>query len=311
MTGEGGPAGGGLTPGGPKVVAVGGGHGQAVTLRAARRYAGELTAVVTVADDGGSTGRLRRELGIVAPGDLRTCLVALSAPDSTLARAFDHRLAGVGGNGAADPGPREVRGHALGNLVLAGLMDVTGDVQAAVDEAAALLGAVGRVVPATYASVVLAADTAEGAVEGQVAVMRSPHIRRVSLVPPDPPAAPAAVGAIEAADQVVLGPGSLYTSVLAAAAVPGVADALRRTAARRVYVANLRPQAAETEGYDVAAHVAALAAHGVPVDVVLCDTAGIALGQPGVRVVDVPLAKPNGLAHDADRLAEFLVDLLP
>lgn len=207
-------------------------------------------------------------------------------------------------------GPGDVRGHALGNLVLAGLMDVTGDVQAAVDEAARLLGATGRVVPATYERVVLAAETAGGAIEGQTAVMRSPSIRRVSLVPPAPAAAPAAVAAIAGADQVVLGPGSLYTSVLAAAAVPGVATALRCTAARRVYVANLRPQAAETEGYDVSDHVAALLAHGVPVDVVLCDTSGIDLGAVPVPVVDVSLARANGLAHDADQLAEALADLL-
>lgn len=300
-------------PGTARVVAVGGGHGQAATLRAARTYAGELTAVVTVADDGGSSGRLRRDFGIVPPGDIRTCLGALADPGSLLARAFDYRFPAEGpraDGGTPAPGPGDCRGHALGNLVLAGLMEVTGDVQVAVDEVARLLGAVGRVVPATYTPVVLAAETAGGPVEGQTAVMGSVAIRRVSLLPPDPEASPAAVAAIAAADQVLLGPGSLYTSVLAAAAVPGVAAALRETGARRVYVANLRQQEAETEGYDVGDHVAALQAHGVPVDVVLCDTAGIALGSPGVPVVDRPLARPNGLAHDADRLAQALSDLL-
>lgn len=294
-------------PGAARVVAVGGGHGQAATLRAARTYARELTAVVTVADDGGSSGRLRRDFGIVPPGDIRTCLGALADPGSTLARAFEHRFPADRGTPDA---PGDCRGHALGNLVLAGLMEVTGDVQAAVDEAARLLGAVGRVVPATYTPVVLAAETAGGAVEGQTAVMRTAAIRRVSLVPPDPEPAPAALAAIAVADQVVLGPGSLYTSVLAAASVPGVAAAIRDTSARRVYVANLRPQAAETEGYDVGDHVAALEAHGIPVDVVLCDTSAMALGAPGVPVVDRPLARANGLAHDVDKLAQALADLL-
>ncbi len=343
---------------GPRVVAIGGGHGQAATLRAARHYAGTLTAVVSVADDGGSSGRLRRDLGMVPPGDLRTCLVALAGEGSLLAAAFEHRFpealvppvadggavaggagaggggggggAGAGGGGGAGgaaagargPGaeaaggllasrdPANRRGHALGNLVLAGLLAVTGDVQVAVDEAAALLQAAGRVVPVSYEPVVLAAESAGGAVEGQTAVMHTARIRRMTLRPADPPAAPAAVAAIAAADQVILGPGSLYTSVLAAAMVPGVAAALRATGARRVYVCNLRPQAAETEGYDVSDHVAALAAHGIPVDVVLCDTTGIELGSPGVPVVQRPLAKASGLAHDPAQLAKALADLV-
>lgn len=338
-TGERGPAPAGR--GGPDVVAVGGGHGQAVTLRAARRYAGRVTGVVSVADDGGSSGRLRRELGIVPPGDIRTCLVALAAEGSLLARAFEHRFAAVVGKGVADgcrcasaadggggaasgaladavavghdgasTADGDHRGHALGNLVLAGLLAVSGDLQVAVDEAAALLGAVGRVVPATDRPVVLVADAEGGQVAGQTAVMRTARIRRVSLEPAHPVASPEAVAAIERADQVVLGPGSLYTSVLAAAAVPAVAEALRATAAQRVYVANLRPQPAETAGYDVGDHVAALAAHGIPVDVVLCDTTAIALGQVTVPVVDRPLAKANGLAHDDGRLATALADLL-
>ncbi len=359
---------------GPRVVAIGGGHGQAATLRAARHYAGTLTAVVSVADDGGSSGRLRRDLGMVPPGDLRTCLVALAGEGSLLAAAFEHRFpealvppvadggagagsagasggaggggasggggggAGAGGGGAGAGGggggaggaaagargpgaeaagcllasrdPANRRGHALGNLVLAGLLAVTGDVQVAVDEAAALLQAAGRVVPVSYEPVVLAAESAGGAVEGQTAVMHTARIRRMTLRPADPPAAPAAVAAIAAADQVILGPGSLYTSVLAAAMVPGVAAALRATGARRVYVCNLRPQAAETEGYDVSDHVAALAAHGIPVDVVLCDTTGIELGSPGVPVVQRPLAKASGLAHDPAQLAKALADLV-
>ena len=280
---------------GPRVVAVGGGHGLAATLRAVRRYAGEITAVVSVADDGGSSGRLRRQLDIMPPGDLRKCLVALSEDGSALAAAFEQRFEA-----------EEVVGHSLGNLVIAGLMSACGDPQKGLDEAARLLGAVGRVVPAALEPVVLKAEAMSGEIEGQTEVMRTADIRRVSLVPTDPPASPVALAALGRADQVVVGPGSLFTSVLAAVAVPALAEAIRTSPGRRVYVANLGPEGKETAGFDVAAHVAALAAHGVQVDVVLADPAGIALGALDVEVVEVPLAKANGRAHDPARLAAAL-----
>ncbi len=285
--------------GATRVVAVGGGHGLAATLRAARRYAGELTAIVSVADDGGSSGRLRRQLDIIPPGDLRKCLVALSEDGSALAAAFEQRF-------EAD----ELVGHALGNLVIAGLMAACGDPQRGLDEAARLLGAVGRVVPAATEPVVLKAEADAGEVEGQTEVMAATHILRVSLVPTDPPASPVALQALERADQVVMGPGSLFTSVLAAVAVPALAEGIRRCPGRRVYVANLRPEERETAGFDVADHVAALAAHGVEVDVVLADLAGIALGSLEVPVVQAPLAKANGRAHDPERLAVALARLV-
>ena len=284
-----------LVAGGPAVVAVGGGHGQAITLRAARRYAGSLTAVVSVADDGGSSGRLRRQLGIIPPGDLRMCLVALARRPSLVVRAFGHRF-----------DHEELAGHALGNLVVAGLLAVGGDVQEAIDEAGRLLDVLGRVIPATYEAVVLKAEADCGEVQGQTAVTRTPQIHRVSLVPSDPEPAAGAVAAIAAADQVVLGPGSLYTSVLAALSVPGVADAIRRSPATKVYVANLRAQAAETEGYDVSDHVDALQAHGVDVDVVLCDTDALPVGSPRARVVLAELANDSRSAHDPARLADAL-----
>ncbi|HTZ07661.1 MAG TPA: uridine diphosphate-N-acetylglucosamine-binding protein YvcK [Acidimicrobiales bacterium] len=282
-------------PTGPTVVAVGGGHGLAASLRAARRYAGELVGIVSVADDGGSSGRLRDQLGIVPPGDLRKCLVALAEEGSTLARAFEHRFEGD-----------ELTGHALGNLVIAALVTACGDLQTGLDEAGRLLGAAGRVVPATAEAVVLKAEADAGEVEGQSAVKATPHIHRVFLVPADPPASAAALAALARADQVVIGPGSLFTSVLAALGVPGVAEGIRRSPGRRVYVANLRPEGEETAGYDVAAHVAALAAHGVAVDVVLADPGAIALGELEVPVVSAPLAKANGLAHDPRKLATAL-----
>lgn len=283
-----------------RVVALGGGHGTAVTLRAARRFADEVTAIVSVADDGGSTGRLREQLDVVALGDLRKCLVALAGEGSVLAAAFEHRFA-----------EGDLAGHALGNVVLAGMVEAAGGLVAGIDETAALLGAVGRVLPATTERVVLKAVGGGGEVNGQVAVSKAGRIERVSLVPEGCAPPEEALRALDAADQIVIGPGSLYTSVLAAAAVEGIARAISSATAQRVYVCNLRPQLPETEGYRVAEHVAALRRHGVEVDVVLCDpTAGMEQGDPGVPVAVRQLAGHNGLVHDPARLAGALSDLL-
>lgn len=288
------------SPAGPAVVALGGGHGTAVTLRAARRYAGQLTAVVSVADDGGSSGRLREILNVVALGDLRKCLVALAADDSALARAFEHRF---------DEG--ELAGHALGNLILAGLVEATGDLVSGVGEAARLLSAGGEVLPATVERVVLKAESDSGQVAGQVAVSRAANIQSVSLVPADAQPPDLAVERILAADQIVIGPGSLFTSVLAAAAVREIADALARTRGQRVYVCNLRPQLPETAGFDVSAHLEALNRHNVSVDVVLCDTSqGMPLGSLGISALDIPLTDGNALVHSPVRLAHALASLL-
>jgi uncharacterized cofD-like protein len=284
----------------PSVVAIGGGHGTAVTLRAARCYAGTLTGVVSVADDGGSSGRLRELLNVVAVGDIRKCLVAVAEEDSVLAVAFDRRF---------DEG--ELAGHALGNLILAGLIDVTGDLVLGVREAAKLLGACGDILPATTERVVLKAEAAEGTVAGQVAVMGTGDIRAVSLVPGDAQPPPLAVERIAGADQIVIGPGSLFTSVLAAVAVRGITEAVASSAAQVVYVCNLRPQVPETEGFDVAAHVAALARHDVDVDVVVCDSLeGMDIGVTDVSVLDVPLTGDNTLVHSPAKLAQALSGLL-
>ena len=284
----------------PSVVAIGGGHGTAVTLRAARCYAGTLTGVVSVADDGGSSGRLRELLNVVAVGDIRKCLVAVAQDDSALAVAFDRRF---------DEG--ELAGHALGNLILAGLIDATGDLVVGVREAATLLGACGDILPATTERVVLKAEAAEGTVAGQVAVMGTGDIRTVSLVPGDAQPPPLAVERIAEADQIVIGPGSLFTSVLAAVAVRGITEAVASSGAQVVYVCNLRPQVPETEGFDVAAHVAALARHDVDVDVVLCDSIqGMDVGVTDASVVDVPLTGDNTLVHSPAKLAQALSGLL-
>jgi len=287
-----------------RVVALGGGHGLAATLAAARRYATDLCAVVSVADDGGSSGRLRAAFGIPPPGDLRKCLVALADPESLWTSAFEHRF---------DAG--ELEGHAFGNLVLAGLAASTGDFERALAEAGRLLGAVGRVVPATTEPVVLkavvrGADGDGADITGQVAVAGSQGIAGVSIVPADAQAPHAALDALARADQVVLGPGSLFTSVLAVVAVPAVRDALAATPGRKVYVCNLRPQLPETAGYDVAAHVDALRAHGLDVDVVLCDPDSLPMGRLDVECVVRPVARPDGMGHDPVLLAAALQNLL-
>jgi uncharacterized cofD-like protein len=290
-----------LQHGGPdaRVVAIGGGHGLAASLRAVRTYTDEVTAIVSVADDGGSSGRLRQLLQIIPPGDLRKCLVALAEPGAPLAAAFEYRFS-----------EEELEGHSLGNLILAGLMDGAGDPVGALDEACRLLGVRGRVLPATTDPVVLKADAAGGSVAGQVAVMGTDNIRTVSLVPADPTPPPDALTALNRADQIVLGPGSLFTSVLAAAVVPDILAAVNRARAPKVYVCNLRPQVPETESFNVGMHVDALVAHGIQVDVVVCDTAAIPLGRTPFPVIDRPLARPNGLAHDPAKLASALSDLL-
>lgn len=282
------------------MVALGGGHGLATTLRAARLYAARVTAVVSVADDGGSSGRLREIAGIPAPGDLRRCLVAMAAGGSLWARAFEYRFPSG-----------DLEGHALGNLIIAGLANVTGDFGQALDLASQMVGAVGRVLPATASPVVLKADVAGTEVLGQVNVSESPGaITSVSVVPPDAPVDEEVLTSLREADQVVIGPGSLFTSVLAVAAVPAIRDVLRgRPPGGRIYVCNLRPQQPETAGFGAARHLQAVLDHGVPVDVMVVDTAATPIRVEGVRVVEADLARGDGAGHDVVRLADVLQGL--
>jgi uncharacterized cofD-like protein len=289
-----------------RVVALGGGHGLAVALRAIRTYADSITAVVSVADDGGSSGRLRRDLDVLPPGDLRKCLVALAAPGTVWADAFEHRFASG-----------DLAGHTLGNLVLVGLVESLGDFTRALDEAGRLLGAVGSVRPATTERVVLKADVEGEPVEGQVAVASvAGRIRRVELVPGDVPAHPEVIEAIADAEQVVLAPGSLYTSLLPVLAVPALRDAVEHTRARVVQVCNLRPQVPETEGLDAVDHLRAVVEHGGRVDAFLCDPRTAlacdpaAVAELGAEWVAAEVAAANGYVHDPERLAKALRDLL-
>lgn len=259
----------------PRLVALGGGHGLSATLQAGRRVADHVTAVVTVADDGGSSGRLRREFDILPPGDLRMALCALAGEadeHQQLTELFQHRYGGTGA----------LAGHAVGNLVFAGLWELRGDPIEALDAVGSLLGVTGRVLPMAPVALDIAAEVVGlesdprvvRTIIGQVAVATTPgSVRRVRLIPPDPPAAAGVVEAIDAADVVVLGPGSWFTSVIPNVLVPEIAAALARTSATKVLVLNLAPQPGETAGFSAEQHLHVLRQHApdVDVDVVLVD----------------------------------------
>lgn len=236
---------------GTRAVAIGGGHGLSRSLQALTRTVDHTTAVVTAADDGGSSGRLRRDHDVIPPGDLRMALAALS-PTTELVRILQYRF---------DRG--ELEGHSLGNLVLVALEDLNGgDVVAALDEVARMLRVPGRVLPCTTTPVWLHAEVVGGErVEGQVAVAGTPRVDRVWLEPSDAPGCQDAVDAIERADLIVLGPGSLYTSLIPNLLVADIGTAVRASRAPVVFVANLREQPGETEGMDLPEHLEALAQH--------------------------------------------------
>lgn len=232
---------------GRRVVAIGGGTGLSTLLRGLKEYTDHLTAVVTVFDDGGSSGRLRRELGILPPGDIRDCLVALAESEPLMTQLFEYRFQG----GALD-------GHAFGNLFIASLAGVTGDLESAVKETSKVLNIRGRVLPSAVEDVVLAATFEDGSViEGESQITRArKRIATVALKPADVAPVPEVLQALAEAELIVLGPGSLYTSVIPNLLVRGIADAIRSNrAALRVYVCNVMTQPGETDGFSAGEHV--------------------------------------------------------
>ena len=233
---------------GPHVVAIGGGKGLAAALEAITRYAGRIDAVVTVADDGGSSGRLAPGLDIPPPGDIRKCLVALTPEDSIWRQLFEYRFYGA-----------DVKGHSLGNLLIASLADLEGDFAAALKAAERLLGTVGSVIPVSSERLRIEAVVDGKPVDGQVSLALSRGtVEEMRLVPEEATATLEAIDAITSADQIVVGPGSLYTSLLATLLVPGIVEAINSTNARLIYVANLSTQDGETLGMDCANHLDAL-----------------------------------------------------
>jgi uncharacterized cofD-like protein len=263
---------------GPKVVAIGGGHGLNTLLRGLKEHTDNITAIVTVADDGGSSGRLRRELGMLPPGDFRNCLAALSDAEGLVTQLFQYRFAEDG----------DLDGHSFGNLYLTAMTAITGSFEGGLEESSRVLAVRGRVMPSTLAQVTLAAEvlspeavepvTTEIAatparpgnngasrvrqVVGESNIGHSlGRIQRVYLQPQDAPAYPKAIRAVLDADLIVIGPGSLYTSVLPNLLVTDLRDALASSAAPKAYVCNVATQAGETAGYDAHDHVVALISH--------------------------------------------------
>lgn len=231
-----------------RVVAIGGGTGLSSLLRGLKQYNIDITAIVTVADDGGSTGRIRSEFDIPAPGDIRNCLAALADDESLVSRLFQYRF---------DQEGSDLRGHSLGNLFITALTQVTGSFEQAVSETASVLNIRGRVLPSTVANVHLGAELTDGSTvigESVVAYQHAP-IRRVFLAPDDVPVYEPAFGAILSADLIVIGPGSLYTSVMPNLLIEGITKAIRWSPGRTVYVCNVATQPGETDHYDAADHL--------------------------------------------------------
>jgi uncharacterized cofD-like protein len=307
----------------PAVVAFGGGHGLSASLSALRRVTDRLTAVVTVADDGGSSGRLRAELDCLPPGDLRMALAALCGDDPsgrTWADVLQYRFAGSG----------PLRDHAIGNLLIAGLWERLGDPVAGLDMVAGLLGAKGRVLPMAAVPLQIVADVIGldparpdevASIRGQAAVAKTTaEVCAVRLEPTDPPACPESVDSVLAADWAVLGPGSWFTSVIPHLLVPGLAEALQQTPARRLLALNLEP-AGETAGFSPAKHIELLAEHApnLRLDVVLAD-ASFAGDDPhlgrwvrslGAELVVADLAARDGSPrHDTLRLASAYAEIM-
>ena len=297
-----------------RVAALGGGHGLAASLSALRRVTSEVTAVVTVADDGGSSGRLRRELGVLPPGDLRMALAALCGDDEwgeTWSRVVQHRFRSGG----------DLHDHALGNLLIVALWELLDDPVAGLDWVGRLLGATGRVLPMSLVPLDLEAVVERSSqgpplhVRGQDAVARATGtVTNVSLIPPDPPACPEAVQAVREADWVVLGPGSWFSSVIPHLLVPELAACLEATSARRLVVLNLAPQEGETAGLSAGAHLEVLAKHAprLRVDVVLADPETVtdpralerAAADVGARLVLAPVGMADrSPRHDPEQLA--------
>lgn len=311
---------------GPRIVTVGGGTGLSTLLRGLKAHTSNLTAIVTVTDDGGSSGRLRDEMGVLPPGDFRNCIVAMADTEPVMERLFQYRFKSGG----------DLVGHSLGNLFIAALTDISGDFEEALNQSSKVLKVRGRVIPSTTYNVRLRATYADGsAVVGESAIPQAgKQLKRISLEPQHPRPVPAALRAIEDAELIVLGPGSLYTSVIPNVLVPGIAEAIRRSPAIVVYVCNVMTQPGETDGYSAADHVRALVGHTLPgmVDIVLVNTAPIkpqlvttyreqgaapvapaideieALGVGVVR--DALINQTNLVRHDSDRLAAALMDIL-
>ena len=314
---------------GPKIVAIGGGTGLSTMLRGLKKYTKNLTAVVTVADDGGGSGMLRRDIGMPPPGDIRHCMESLANTEPIMQRLLTYRFSeGV------------LAGQSFGNLILAALNGVTGSFEEAVAQMSQVLAITGRILPVTSADVQLEAVFENGArVVGESKISsfkkeQDCRIAHVALLPERPAALPAALQAIREADLILMGPGSLYTSVIPNLLVEGVVEAICRSEALKIYVCNIMTQEGETEGYTAADHLEALMAHGEPglVDLCLANCAPLRpelvekyrredavpltvdrerIAAMGLELVERPVAWEGGdfARHDPEKLARAVLEI--
>jgi len=314
---------------GAKIVVIGGGHGQSTILRGLKQYTSNLTAIVTVADDGGSSGRLRRGLGILPPGDFRNCIAALADDEALITRLYQYRFSGG----------EDLQGHSFGNLFISAMAGITGSFESALKESSRVLAVQGQVLPCTLETVTLCADVQENGgdcadtgalvrVRGESEIPKAHgRILRVVLEPAMPKAYPDAVRAILEADLVVIGPGSLYTSILPNLLVPEIAQALEATRAPRVYVCNIATQPGETDGYTAREHLRALEEHlgtGLVSTVVVNAHISQAKLTETIEWVQSDLESQKGLHviaadlvddalnghHDSTKIARILMDLI-
>ncbi len=308
---------------GPAITVVGGGHGLSVLLRGIKQATSNVTAVVTVADDGGSSGRLRQELGMIPPGDLRNCLVALADTEPLMEKLFQHRF----------EGSSELSGHSFGNLFIAAMTQVTGDVETALKESSKVLAVKGQVLPASKEFVRLDAIMEDGTVvcgESQIPEAHK-RIHRVKLYPEYAEAVQSSLDAIRNAEAIVLGPGSLYTSVIPNLLVEGIGDAICRSQAVKIYICNVMTQPGETDGYTASMHVKAIMDHAGrnAVDYVIVNSTPVpedlkqkyaetgaypvvvdddALNQLGVGIIKADLiTSKDAIHHDPKKLCDSVM----
>ncbi len=309
---------------GPRIAVIGGGTGLSTLLRGLKEYTHNITAIVTVADDGGSSGRLRREMGILPPGDIRNCLASLSSDEALLSQLFQYRFP------AGDDG---LEGHSFGNLFISALAEITGSFEVAVAESGRVLSVHGRVLPSTLHDVKLVADIAlpnlinEVRVEGESSIPEaSGKVRHVWLEPNSPPAFPQAIRAILSADLIVVGPGSLYTSLLPNLLVSDIAQAVHASRALKIYVSNVATQPGETDNYSCRDHLMAIQEHtGLDLfDIIVVNRkqhGKLSEGSDWVKIdPDLDKEYPVYIAdlsdedrpwrHDSEKLSRVLIDLL-
>ena len=314
---------------GPKIVAIGGGTGLSTMLRGLKKVTKNLTAVVTVADDGGGSGMLRRDMGILPPGDIRHCMEALANTEPVMEQLLTYRFT-----------EGSLAGQSFGNLILAALNGITGSFEEAVSQMSQVLAITGRVLPVTGADVALEAVFENGSrVVGESRIFhfkkeQDCRIDHVNLIPPRPAALGSALEAIREADLILLGPGSLYTSIIPNLLVDGVAEAIARADGLKIYICNIMTQEGETEGYTAADHLHALVTHGAPgmVDICLTNSAPVErelvekyqeegavpmvvdrdrILRMGVELAERPVAAHGEFyaRHDPDRLAQAVMEL--